>query len=373
MKICLVCPYSFSRPGGVKTHVLSLSEQFKNKGHDVKIIAPRHSEDEEYGSNIILIGKSIPFPGNSSIADISFSYEQGDKSIKNILEKEKFDIIHFHEPLVPFLSQQILNLSTSVNIATFHAYIEKNKAFEILKPAVENLKKIFLPKIHRAIAVSELAKKYYEKDFKKEITIIPNGIDTKKFTPNNKPLINNKKTNILFLGRLEERKGILYLLKAWKEINKNFPKTQLIIAGEGPLNKKVDQIISNNRLKAITKIGYIEGDNLARLYNSAEIFCSPATHAESFGIVLLEAMSCGIPIVAYANKGYSLVLKEISQYSLAKNKNVKDLTNKIIAQITNKDLRNKLITWGLEESKKYDWDVVSNNVLNVYKQTLNGR
>lgn len=373
MKIALVCPYSFSRPGGVKTHVLALYEKFIKKGHHVKIIAPRNNDFENYGEDIILLGKSIPFPGNSSIADISFSYEQGDKSIKSLLEKEKFDIIHFHEPLVPFLSEQILNLSTSINIATFHAFIEKNKTFELLKPAVENLKKIFLPKIKKAIAVSELAKKYYEKDFKNEIELIPNGIDTLKFRPNLNPLISSKKTKILFLGRLEERKGIIYLLKAWKVINKLYPETQLIIAGEGPLNKEVDQIILQNRLKSITKLGFIDGNDLARLYNSAEIFCSPATHAESFGIVLLEAMACGIPIVAYANKGYSLILKDIAEYSLAKNKNVKDLSQKIINILKDHKLKNYLVDWGLKNSKQYDWNIISDKILRVYEDALNGR
>lgn len=373
MKICLVCPYSFSRPGGVKTHVLALYEKFTQKGHYVKIIAPRHDDSENYGKDVILLGKSIPFPGNSSIADISFSYEIGEKSIKNFLEREKFDIIHFHEPLVPFLSQQILNLSTSVNVATFHAFIEKNKTFEILKPAVENLKKIFLPKIKKAIAVSELAKKYYKNDFKYEIELIPNGIDTQKFTPGQAPLIKDKKTKILFLGRLEERKGIIYLLKTWKEINKLHDDTSLIIAGDGPLNTEVDQIIVKNRLKSITKIGFIGEKDLARLYNSAEIFCSPATHAESFGIVLLEAMACGVPIVAFANKGYSLILKDIASYSLAKNKSVKDLTLKINKLLDNEELRKNLSDWGIKESKKYDWSIIADKILRLYEDALNGR
>lgn len=374
MKIALVCPYSFSRPGGVKTHVLSLKEQFIKKGHHVKIIAPRNNDKEDYGKEIVLLGRSIPFPGNSSMVDISISLDQGNRSIKSFLEKEKFDIIHFHEPLVPFLSMQILSLSTSVNIATFHAYIEKSKFIEYFDPAVENFKKLLLPKINKAIAVSPLSKKYYDRYFKNGVETIPNGIDTKKFNPEVKPLIKiHNKTKILFIGRLEERKGIIYLLKAWKEINILHPETQLIIAGEGPLNKEVDQIILQNHLKSITKIGFINENELASLYNSAEIYCSPATHGESFGIVLLEAMACGIPIVAFANKGYSLILKDIAKHSLARNKSVKDLSNKINNLLDDKKLRDYLTEWGITNSKKFDWDIISDKILKVYENARNSR
>lgn len=372
MKIALVCPYSFSRPGGVKTHILSLKEQFIKKGHQVKIIVPRHSDEEDYGKDIVLLGKSVPIPGNSSMADLSIAFDQ--KSIKELLEKEKFDIIHFHEPLVPFMSMQILNLSTSINIATFHAFIENNKTIDSLEPAIKNLKKIFLPKINMAIAVSQLAKKFYEKDFQNNISIIPNGIDTNTFTPDAKPyLAKDNHRRILFVGRLEERKGITYLIKAWPIIHKEFPNSELVIAGEGPLEEEVNKLINKYKISSSVRLlGYIVNKDLARLYNSAEIYCSPATHGESFGIVLLEAMSCGVPIVAFANKGYSLILKEISQYSLAKNRSIKDLSIKIISLLKDDNLEERLINWGLKTSKQYDWDIVSDRVLEVYKKALDG-
>jgi len=370
MKIGLVCPYPFDTPGGVREHVLGLYREFAKRGHKVKIIFPGSFRKQKKKRDIIFLGISFKIPSNKDHASITFCHNL-DQRIQKILEKEKFDIIHFHESYTPFSSLQILKYSKSINIATFHACSEASPLARTAKKISKAYLKKMAKKINGAIAVSKISLKYAIFPDKRKIIIIPNGVDLSRFNTKVPPLAKFKKDklNILFVGRITKRKGLIYLLKAFKVLKKKYPNIRLIVVGDGDQKGKARQFVRHNKVKDVFFVGAISDKLLPSYYGSADIFCSPATEAESFGIVLLEAMAAGLPVVAFANAGYRQVLKGVGEKGLVLSKNVKSLTKKIESLIKDKKLRKNLATWGQKEVKKYSWKKVASEVLAFYKTT----
>jgi len=370
MKIGLVCPYPLDVPGGVREHVLGLYREFKKRGHQVKIIFPGGFWKKKRKKDIIFLGISLKIPSNKDHASITFCHNL-DQRIQKMLEKEKFDIIHFHESYTPFSSLQILKYSKSINIATFHSCSEASPLAKTAKAISRTYLQKMAKKIHGAIAVSTVARKYAIFPDKRKIIIIPNGVDLTRFNPRVPPLrkFADDKLNILFVGRLTKRKGLIYLLKAFKILRKKYPDIRLIIVGGGDQKRKAKEFVRFHKVKDVFFAGAVSDKLLPFYYASADIFCSPATEAESFGIVLLEAMAAGLPVVAFANTGYKQVLKGFGEKGLVPSKNVKSLARKIEILIEDKELRKDLATWGQKEVKKYSWEKVSSQVLDFYKTT----
>lgn len=370
MKIGLVCPYPFDTPGGVREHVLGLYREFTKRGHQVKIIFPGSFRKKKKKKDIIFLGISLKIPSNKDHASITFCHNF-DQRIQKILEKEKFDIIHFHESYTPFSSLQLLQYSKSTNIATFHACSEASHLAKTAKTISKIYLKKMSEKIHGAIAVSKVSLKYAIFPDKRKIVIIPNGVDLSRFNSKISPLskFNDDKLNILFVGRITKRKGLIYLLKAFKPLKKKYPFLRLIVVGDGDQKAKARQFVRDYKIKDVFFEGAASDKKLPSYYASADIFCSPATEAESFGIVLLEAMAVGLPVVAFANKGYRQVLKGFGEHGLVPSKNVKSLIKKIEILIEDQKLRKSLSSWGRKEVKKYSWKKVASRVLAFYKKT----
>lgn len=370
MRIALVSGNSFYFPGGVQEHIKDLAKYLKSQGHYVKIIAPRYKKDEKYDKNFILIGRAIPLSVNASMAQISFLDKKS--NIDKILSREKFDIIHFHNPSF-FIGTQILKKSNSKNILTLHFLPDASLIYKFLKNILNNwVEKGFSDKINGVIAVSKPVVKYVPKKFKCTRKIIPNGIDLKKFETNKKRIkkYDDEKINILFLGRIEKRKGLIYLLKSYKILKKKYPNIRLIVVGSGEKEGKCKKFVKKSKLADVNFVGRVSDKEKIMYYNTADIFCSPAIYGESFGIVLLEAMACGKPIVAYANKGYKEVLKGKAKKFLAKPKDVNELAKKLEILIKNEELRREMGEFGKKEVKKYSWQIVGGQIEDFYKKVL---
>lgn len=369
MKIGLVSPDSLLRPGGIKNHILALKKIFKQDGHQVKIIAPRLTNLEDYGSEVILLGGATIVPSNAATGALSLSLFDKERP-EDVLKRENFDILHFHNPLAPFLSWQLLAVSNSVNVATFHADIKSMRITRYSPFLWGILYQQFLPKIKGLIAVSKAARDSVLPYFKRKINIIPNGVDLTVFNQKNQPIKKYKdgKINILYVGRLEERKGVDFLLSAWKILKaKNL---RLILVGDGPEKGKIKELIKTLNLKNVIMEGYVPDKDLSSYYATADVFCSPAIKGESFGMVLLEAMASGVPIVAAANDGYKEILKEVGKECLAKTEDVNDLVFKLKRLIKDENLRKKLREWGRREAREYSWEKVGRKVLEFYQEQL---
>ena len=369
MKIALVSPYDFAHPGGVINHIRALDEEFTRLGHDVRIIAPASRKKvAALGDRFIQIGKPRPIPASGSISRISLSLHLA-PDIKCVLKRENFDVVHLHEPFMPMLCSAVLRFSNGINIGTFHAY-SGSPGYEIGRPITTILLKRRNRKLAGRIAVSPPAKAYASKYVAGEFTIIPNGVDLKRFHPGVTPMpgYDDGKINILFVGRLEKRKGANYLLSAYGKLKKEYPNIRLIIVGPGVnLRRRYELKVRVSRIKDVVFTGGVHYEDLPRYYQMADIFCAPATGKESFGIVLLEAMALGKPIVATSNEGYSSVVSHGQQALLVPPKNSKALAEALKNLIQDSALRRKLGANGLVTVQSYDWSLVARRVLDYYE------
>ncbi len=371
MKIALVSPYDFSHPGGVVNHILALNQQLTDMGHEVKIISPLSHSIAADDDRFLHIGKARPFPVRGTTIRISFSLRLASK-IQEVMEREKFDIVHLHEPFMPMLCSAVLRFSNAVNIGTFHA-CHGSPGYNFGWPFSKILLRLRQRKLDGRIAVSNAAKNYASKYINGEYDIIPNGIDLKHFCPDAAPIEEfvDDKLNILFVGRLEKRKGLNYLLRAYRRVKRTHPNCRLIVVGPGVrFRRKYEKFVKRNDIEDIVFRGMVSYDELPRYYKTADIFCSPATGGESFGIVLLEAMALGKPVVATNIEGYASVITSGKEGLLVEPKNEIALSRAISSLIENQPLRQRMGKRGLVNAQEHSWDIIARRVADYYTKTL---
>lgn len=369
MKVALISFHSFSQPGGVKRHVLGLYKEYKRRGIDVRVIVPRRKKEENYGQDVMLLGTSFPLKFSGSQADFCVNFNP--LAIEDLLTKEKFDILHFHNFGFPSVFQ-ILERSQSLNILTFHANMAGSKFFKAFPSFLYIFRKIVQWKINGVIGVAPLILKLFRKNNLPKV-VIPNGIDLEEFNPRTPQLKSespfNKKggIKILFVGRIEKRKGLIYLLRAYKSLEKKFPNLSLIVVGEGELKEDCQRFVRKNNLKEVYFKGRVPSAKLPSYYASSDIFCSPAIFGESFGLVLLEAMASGVPVVAFANQGYKEFLGQGKGTDfLVKPGDWRRLAEKLEVLIENSELRKEIGEWGLKNAQNYSWKKITGQVLDFY-------
>jgi phosphatidylinositol alpha-mannosyltransferase len=367
VKVGLVSPYDFASPGGVTDHVRYLAGQLRSRGQEVRIFAPSSRADIDFDTpEFYRIGSPIAVPVNDSVARITLSFHLANR-VAAIIEEEKFDVLHFHEPLMPALPITMLQTSTTANVGTFHAFSHSNIGYYygrgILQP--------YLDRIHKGIAVSEPARTFFNRYFPDfPLRVIPNGIDVNVFKPGLSPIrhLRGDSVNILFVGRLEKRKGLGDLLRGYEFMKARLPQSRLIVVGDGPLRGKVESYISRHRLSDVVLAGYVPDSVKPRYYNSADIFCAPATGAESFGIVLLEAMASGLPVVATEVPGYMSVLEPGRDSLTVRPKGWAELGAALIILARDADLRRRMGAYGHEKARRYAWEEVASQVIEVYEE-----
>ncbi len=373
MKIALVSPYDFAYPGGVTNHISSLEHYLTQMGHEVKVIAPASKAVSVFGDRFIPIGKPRPIPTSGSIARVTISTRLG-PTVKAVLAKEKFDIIHLHEPFMPMLCTSVLRLSNTKTVGTFHAFAGR-PAYNFAKPLTIRFLRRWFKKLDGKIAVSEPAMEFANKHLTGHYDIIPNGIDLEHFSPDVPPIDKfcDGKLNILFVGRLEKRKGVNYLLKAYQRAKQEVPDSRLIIVGPGTrLRHKYERYVRRQGLKDVVFTGRVSYDELPRYYKTAHVFCAPATGSESFGIILLEAMAIGRPVVASNIDGYARLVTPGAEGLLVPPRDEKALAQALIALMRDESLREQMGARGIRKAKEYDWKLLAQRILDYYTNILDG-
>jgi phosphatidylinositol alpha-mannosyltransferase len=368
MKVALISFHSFLEPGGVKTHILSLLKEYKKRGISSKIVIPRRKISENYGKDVILLGTSFSLNWGGGLSDLVFNFTP--ISIEKLLIKEKFNILHFHNASFPSFFQILLSPLSfrTINILTFHSDIERSNLLKNFPQFFDIFVNFCNFRLDGLIAVSTVALKYFEK-FRKPKILIPNGVDLRVFNPKNKKVEKflDGKINLLFVGRIEERKGLIYLLKSFLILKRKYQNLRLIVAGDGPEREKCENFVRENNLKDVIFLGKVEKE-LPSLYTTCDIFCAPSIFGESFGLVILEAMASGKPVVGFANQGYKELMKgKKGEKFLAKPKDFRDLAQKIEVLIKNEKLRNDLGKWGEKEAQKYSWEKIAEKILDFYQ------
>jgi phosphatidylinositol alpha-mannosyltransferase len=366
MKIGLVSPYVYPLPGGVTQHVRYLYENLRLRGHDVRILTSSHGLQRASEGDVIRIGKGFSMPVNGSVGTITLS-PRFVSQVRDMLERERFDLLHFHEPFVPFLSPIILRLSTSVNIATFHAYGGFSPSYEFGSKVMKGE----AARLHGRIAVSGAAKHFIDRYFPADYKVIPNGVDVDRFR-RAVPLARwqDGTSNLLFVGRHEPRKGLLDLLKAYRILRKTGCHCRLLVVGAGPLGREARRYVATRGLQGVEFLGRVTDEEKAQLYRTADVYISPATGGESFGIVLLEAMAAGTPIVASDIHGYKGVLRRGREGLLVPPREPKELAAAIGRLLSDDELRAEMGQAGAARALEFSWERVTAKVDDFYGQVI---
>ncbi|KKU19810.1 MAG: Glycosyl transferase, group 1 family protein [Candidatus Saccharibacteria bacterium GW2011_GWA2_46_10] len=381
MKIGLVCPYNmFERAGGVQQVVQHLHDGLTKKGHTVKIITQRPSGFKgSVPDDYILLGITRDFKGGFGVAG-NWGMPVNGEEIEQALDREKFDVINFHEPWVPILAWSMLPYSAAAHVGTFHANLIDNIA-------AKSWPRIFTPyargigaKMHLLTAVSPApaslliskASKKWEDDLIRNIRYIPNGVDLKLYKPFKKrqPLSGPNTKTVVYVGRLDRRKGIHWLLRAFAQLQADMPNLHLIVAGEGSYRTRLLEIVKTEKIHNAQFVGYVTDEEKRRLLGNADVVCAPALYGESFGIVLLEAMAMGAPLLAGNNLGYINIMTGHGRIGLIDPKATVDFANRLNVFLTDEGLRKFLRQWNLTEVKKYDYPKIVDQYEAAYGEAL---
>lgn len=370
MKIGLVCPYSMARGGGVQEIVRAMRKELVARGHDAKIITPQPREIDGIDTEgIIFVGSQADFHTPlGTTTDVSTSIDN--EALEQMLETENFDVIHFHEPWQPFLSRQILMYSKSVNIATFHAKVPETLVARTVINAVTPYTKPLLKYLDELVAVSDAAAEYVGTLTSQPITIIPNAVHLREWPKSSRKYDPEGPLNILFLGRLERRKGVKYLIQAFALLEQRMDNVTLTIAGKGPDQVKLESLAKDLGVRNITFVGYVDDQTKKELFHAADLFCAPAIYGESFGIVLLEAMSTGLVTVAGNNSGYTSVLQELGALSLVNPHDSEEFARRLELLLTQPKLRKLWQDWALQYVKQYDYSTIIDQYEALYGEAL---
>ena len=369
MKIALVSPYDYPYPGGVTNHVAHLYREFRSLGHEVRIMAPssnRNLEREE--SDVYRIGNVRRVPANGSIARITLSFRLA-RRVREVLIAEQFDVVHAHEPLMPSLPPTVLKYSDAMNIGTFHAYRGSYYGYFYGRPI---LRRVF-NSLDGKVAVSRAAKRFVRQYFMAPYKIIPNGVEVERFDPRQvRPLpeFDDGRPNVLFVGRPEKRKGVGYLLRAYPHIKTAFPDARFIIVGAGDWEESPYRAYIERRgWRDIVIVGQVSNDDLPRYHRSAHVFCAPAIAGESFGIVLLEAMAAGLPVVASKIEGYTQVLTDGHEGILVAPRDEIAVAEAVCRLLGDRELAGEMGAWGLQTAARYSWQSIAEQVMDFYLKT----
>lgn len=371
MRILLVSPFDFGYPGGVNEHVTQLDRQFRSMGHSTRIIAATSPDvGETDDGHIYRVGMAIPVPSNESMARVTFSPAVTWK-VRQFMRAQTFDVVHLHEPLTPLLGPAVLLHSDVANVGTFHAARPSNVMYMYLKPVLD----LFFDKLDARVAVSEAAREFVDSYFPADYEIVPNGISLDQFHESADPLpeFMDGRPNILFVGRFNEpRKGFRYLIRAMPMIRSQFPNARLIVVGQG-VSDRYERFLEHNDINDVVFAGFVSAQDLPRYYASADVFVAPSTGRESFGLILLEGLASGTPVVASSIAGYSGVIRQGIDGVLVEPKDPQALALAIVRVLADASLRERLVASGREHVRQFSWAVVAERLLDVYQRAIVSR
>jgi phosphatidylinositol alpha-mannosyltransferase len=372
VKIGIVCPYAWDVPGGVQFHVRDLAVHLIALGHEVSVLAPATDDDTPVPPYVVIAGRAVPVPYNGSVARLNFGFLSAAR-VRRWLHEGAFDVVHLHEPGTPSLSLLACWAAAGPMVATFHTANPRSRAmtaaYPILQPALE--------KINARIAVSEYARRTLVEHLGGDAVVIPNGVDVSYYanaahradwlTPEGDDGPDGKGGTIGFIGRIDEsRKGMPVLLEAFQAIVAARPRARLLVVGRGDAEEAV-QFLPPEVRDNIIFLGMVSDEEKAAMLRSVDIYCAPNTGGESFGIILVEAMSAGAAVLASDLDAFSLVLEGGAAGQMFPNGDAQALAESALGLLADPARRTTLRDVAARTVRKYDWSVVAADILSVYE------
>ncbi|MFE2155073.1 glycosyltransferase family 4 protein [Streptomyces lavendulae] len=365
MKIGIVCPYSWDVPGGVQFHIRDLAEHLIRLGHEVSVLAPADDETP-LPPYVVSAGRAVPVPYNGSVARLNFGFLSAAR-VRRWLHDGVFDVIHIHEPASPSLGLLSCWAAQGPIVATFHTSNPRSRAmiaaYPILQPALE--------KISARIAVSEYARRTLVEHLGGDAVVIPNGVDVDFFAKAD-PNPDWSGSTLGFIGRIDEpRKGLPVLMAAFPAIVEQCPDVRLLVAGRGDEEEAVASLPAELRSR-VEFLGMVSDEDKARLLRSVDVYVAPNTGGESFGIILVEALSAGAAVLASDLDAFAQVLDQGAAGELFTNEDAGSLATAAVALLRDPDRRAELSARGSSHVRRFDWSTVGADILAVYETVTDG-
>jgi phosphatidylinositol alpha-mannosyltransferase len=358
-----------SQAGGVQEHILYLSKELTKLGHKIDIFGPEKNILPYINYHPIAKVVRLPIP-NGNWGNITVKNDE-EHEVAEVIEKGKFDIIHIHEPYIPFVNWDVYKNTTAVKVSSFHTAWNNDSIINVINPFLTLFKETFSTYFKAAIFVSKIGKKRWQYLCERNVIkkIIYNAVDNTTFKPVKKS--KNKIINLLFVGRIVNRKGLIYLLKVIKKIAAKHSNIKLTVLGNGPEKQNAEKYVKENNLSKFVEFkGEIFGKKRIGYYQKSDIFCAPYID-EAFGITILEALACGLPIVGFQNEAFLEILKGYPYPRLfVKNRNILYLSQALKQLIISEEKRNEIGKWGIRMVKDYNWTNTAKETEKLYFKVL---
>ncbi|MGH2711799.1 MAG: glycosyltransferase family 4 protein [Actinomycetota bacterium] len=362
MRVLLACPYAWDAPGGVQVHVRQLASKLRDQGHDVLVLAPATKRpDEDW---VRAAGRPIKVPYNQSIAPISPTPKA--RSItRQALSDFRPDVVHVHEPFVPGPSMFAALAASVPVVATFHANAERSALLSAAAPALKTIWR----RIAVRVAVSQAAASFVGRAMGRgDIRIVPNGADIELFAAAEPARLPSGR-RILFVNRLDRRKGFRVMVDAFGQLAASRPDVLLVVAGDGPERPALRDLPIETRARVIM-LGNVPHEELPAYHAASEVFCAPATGRESFGIVLVEALAAGLPVVASDIAGYREVVRDGTDGILVPPSDPAAVADALGRVLEDADLAKRLAEAGKERARRYSWATVAGEIEAIYREVV---
>ncbi|WP_369133314.1 glycosyltransferase family 4 protein [Modestobacter sp. I12A-02662] len=365
MRIGLVCPYQWDVPGGVQYHVRDLAETLRGMGHHVEVFTPAEHEEALPTEHVTWAGRAVPIPYNGSMASVQFGLVSAARA-RRWLREGAFDVVHVHEPASPSVSLLVCMIAKGPIVATFHAATIRSRWLAAVGPWVRP----WLERIGGRIAVSDFARRVQVEHLGGDAVVIPNGVHVDAFADG--PSLPGHRRGegppiIGFIGRYDEpRKGLPVLLEAMREVVREHPDAQLWVAGRGDPDEFAE-LVTDDLRDRVTLLGALSEADKAAFLRSVDVYCAPNLLGESFGVILLEAMAAGAPVVASDLDAFARVLQDGAAGTLVRRGDPAVLARSLSELLAAPALRAQFAAAGRRAVAAYDWSVVARRILTVYE------
>jgi len=372
VKVALVCPYDWGKPGGVRGHVAALAG-FLAEDHEVRVLAPFSGSAPRRDRRLVPLGRPLGVRYNRSVAPVSLS-PLAVRRVAAALADFAPHVVHVHEPLAPMASLAAAALGPHPVVGTFHAWAPSDRLYRLSSPLTRRI----AARLDARIAVSPAAQQFAAGALRLPLgafRVIPNGIDEQAFaTAAPLPeLADSQRPLLLFVGRLEPRKGLDVAIRGFLRLRASSPRVRLCVVGDGPERSRAQAMVPPSIRPDVLFVGRVDDADLARYHASADVFLAPATSGESFGIVLLEAMAAGLPVIASDIPGYRTIVKDGRQGRLVPPRDAFALAEAAGALLANPALRRAMAAEGRRTAAEHAWPMIGRRIAALYHRVLTTR
>jgi phosphatidylinositol alpha-mannosyltransferase len=360
LRIGVCAPYDLGRDGGVNSHIRAQARALRTLGHDVCIFG---ASSAPLGAGELAVSTCVSLVIGGTETGIGVDPRSW-RRVAELFRTARFDVLHLHEPLMPLVPWFALGQSAAPVVATFHTHREQGHRWYgryrlLLAPLMR--------RIRARLAVSDAARRTVVRDFPGDYEVVPNGIDVDRFRQpaSRPPAMPDALRFVLYVGRLEPRKGVDRLIRAMTIVQQRAPDARLVVVGDGP-DRAALEALSRGAGADVTFAGRVADDVLPAYYRAADLVCSPALGGESFGIVLLEAMAAERPIVATRIEGYMELLAGSRSARLVDIDDSAALAREITSLLADPDLRRAMGACGAAFVRGYDWSTIARRLESIY-------